>query len=314
MTTDDRPLLVTGAAGGVGGVGTRVVKTLLANGFEVRALVHREDARAAGLRALGARVVVGDLTRPDDVASAIAGVARAYFSMSVSPHYLEAATTFATVATDTGSLDAIVNMSQMTVSQMTSTSTDESPQQRQHYLAERVLDWSGLPVVHVRPTVFLENPLFTTAAAASISADDTLVLPFGDAHTSPIAATDVARVVSTLMRDPASHLGQVYELTGPRSQSLYDVAAEYSAGLGRRITYVPAPLHAWLDGLQRSARLDPHTLQHITTMARLHAAGRYDRTTDAVARLTGTAPQTVTEFVVEHRELFRSAADRSDGR
>lgn len=313
MTTDGRPLLVTGAGGGVSGVSTSVVKMLRGKGLPVRAMVHHDDARADALRATGADVIVGDLTRPDDVAAAIAGAARAYFNMSVSPHYLEAATTFATVATDTKTLDAVVNMSQMTVSQMTSTSTDESPHQRQHYLAERILDWSGLPVVHVRPTVFLENPLFTTAAARGIAENNTLWLPFGDAHTSPISAKDVARVVTAIMVDPTGHIGQAYNLTGERSQSLYDIAAEYSTGLGRPISYSPAPLDDWLLLVEGSVALDPHTLRHITTMARLHAAGRYDRATDTVERLTGTRPQTVAEFIAERRDLFGAqSADQKD--
>jgi uncharacterized protein YbjT (DUF2867 family) len=304
MSGDTRPLLITGAGGAVGGIGTTVVTTLRDNGFAVRAMVHREDARADALRATGAEVIVGDLTDPADVAAAITGAARAYFSMSVSPHYLEAATTFATIAADIGSLNAIVNMSQMTVSQMTSTSTDESPQQRQHYLAERIFNWSGLPVVHVRPTVFLENPLFTSAAAASIADSDTLILPFGDAHTSPISAKDVARVVSTIMMNPAAHVGESYNLTGAQSQTLDDIAGQYSSALGRRISYTPAPLQEWLSELERTAGLDPHTLAHISTMAKLHAAGRYDRATDTVERITGTPPETVAQFVSEHRDLF----------
>jgi uncharacterized protein YbjT (DUF2867 family) len=308
MTTDARPLLVTGAAGSVGGVGAGVVAMLRDKGLPVRAMVHREDARADALRATGAEVIVGDLTRPDDVASAIAGTSCAYFGSSVSPRYLEAAATFATVAADTGALEAIVDMSQMTVSQMTSTSTDESLQQRQHYLTERLFDWSGLPVVHVRPTVFLENPLFTTAAAPGIAERNSLWLPFGDARTSPISAKDVARVVTTIMAAPGEHIGRVYELTGARSQSLYGMADEYSAALGRRIVYTPAPPDEWLSALQRSTDLDPHTLQHIATMARLHAAGRYDRATDTVERLTGTRAMTVTEFVAEHHELFEVRA------
>jgi len=307
MTTEGRPLLVTGAGGGVGGVGASVVRMLRDSGIPVRAMVHRDDARADGLRATGADVIVGDLTRPDDVAIALSGVVRAYFSMSVSVHYLEAAATFATVAADTASLDAIVNMSQMTVAQMTSTSTDESPQQRQHYLAERVFNWSGLPVVHVRPTVFLENPLFTTAAAEGIARNGNLVLPFGDARTSPISAKDVARVITTIMTDPRGHIGQVYDLTGARSQSLYDIAAEYSTGLGRHVGYTPAPLDDWLSAVQRASALDPYTLKHIATMARLHAAGRYDRETDTVERLTGRPPETVAEFVAAHRDLFGSS-------
>jgi uncharacterized protein YbjT (DUF2867 family) len=35
--------------------------------------------------------------------------------------------------------------------------TTESPQHKLHWLAEQALSWSGLPVVTVRPTVFLEG-------------------------------------------------------------------------------------------------------------------------------------------------------------
>jgi hypothetical protein len=68
-----------------------------------------------------------------------------------------------------------MNFSQMTVSQMSATRMTDSPQQ-QHWLAEQVLDWSGLPVVHLRPTIFLENPLFLDFAAESIAKDSSIRL------------------------------------------------------------------------------------------------------------------------------------------
>ncbi|MFD3558149.1 hypothetical protein ACFWVU_00520 [Streptomyces sp. NPDC058686] len=102
---------------------------------------------------------------------------------------------------------------------MTATSTEESHQQRLHWLAEQVFNWSGLPVVHIRPTAFLDTPLFTTMAARSIRENGTIALPFGTGRTSPVAVDDVARVIATVLRDPAPHIGQVYELTGPLSRS-----------------------------------------------------------------------------------------------
>ena len=48
---DDGPILVTGAAGQVGSVGRTVVGLLLDRGFPVRAMVRREDERAASLAA-----------------------------------------------------------------------------------------------------------------------------------------------------------------------------------------------------------------------------------------------------------------------
>src|SRR5262252_9512862 len=81
---NDGPILVTGAAGQVGSVGRTVTSLLLDRGFPVRAMVRREDERAASLRAAGAQVVVGDLLEPGDVDSAVSGCRRVYFGMSVS--------------------------------------------------------------------------------------------------------------------------------------------------------------------------------------------------------------------------------------
>ena len=74
VSTEDR-ILLTGAAGTVGGVGRTIVNLLRQRDLPVRALVHREDERAEALRATGAEVVVGNLTRAADVARALAGCA-----------------------------------------------------------------------------------------------------------------------------------------------------------------------------------------------------------------------------------------------
>src|SRR5262245_60382487 len=110
-------ILVTGAAGQVGAVGRTVTGLLLDRGLPVRALVRREDDRAAALRAAGAEVVVGDLLEPADVSRVVSGCRRLYFGLSVSAGYLEATVLMAAVARDVG-VDALVNMSQRTVSQM----------------------------------------------------------------------------------------------------------------------------------------------------------------------------------------------------
>src|SRR6478735_4781015 len=110
---DSGPILVTGAAGQLGAVGRTVTGLLLERGLPVRAMVRREDDRAAGLRAAGAEVVVGDLLEPADVYRVVRGTQRVYFGMSVSPGYLEAAVTIAAAARELRA-EALVNMSQMT--------------------------------------------------------------------------------------------------------------------------------------------------------------------------------------------------------
>jgi uncharacterized protein YbjT (DUF2867 family) len=296
--------LVTGAAGGVGSVSRGVVELLLNDGQQVRAMVRRDDDRARTLRDLGAEVVVGDLTDPQAVAKAMAGVDRMFFNMSVSSDYLTATSIVCAVALEAAPVEVIVNMSQMTVSQMTLTSTSESNQHRLHWLAERIMNWSGVPVVHVRPTVFMENPLLTMLAADSIRDRGALVLPFGDGRTSPIAAADVARVVATVLRDPAGRIGSVYELTGPEVLDAEGIAEQYSRALGRPVTAQDLPLDEWAETVLKPIGLPPHVAQHIATMARLHREGRYDRSTDDVVSVTGAPAQTVEQYVAAHAGVF----------
>jgi NAD(P)H dehydrogenase (quinone) len=134
------------------------------------------------------------------------------------------------------------------------------------------LNWSGLPVVDVRPTVFLQHPFFSEWAAESIARDSTIRLPFGTGRTAPIDARDVAEVIAAILVSPTTHIGKVYELTGPRSQNMHGVAAEYSEALGRPITYVDVPFDQWRDQVVRTHNLSNHVSEHFLTMARLHAA------------------------------------------
>src|ERR1700754_544915 len=145
----NEPILITGAAGQVGAVGRTVTGLLLGRGLPVRALVRRDDDRAAALRGAGAEVVIGDLLEPADVYRVVSGCRRVYFGMSVSLGYLEATVIMAAVAREVG-VDALVNISQMTVSQMSLRKMTPSRQQRLHWLSEQALAWSGLPVVTIR--------------------------------------------------------------------------------------------------------------------------------------------------------------------
>jgi len=110
-------------------------------------MVRTEDERAQALRALGAEVVVGNLLDLDSMHRVIAGCETMYFGMSVSDAYLAATVNAAAVAKHHG-VKAFINMSQMSI-----TETTPSPQHKLQGLAEQALNWSGLPVVYVRPTV-----------------------------------------------------------------------------------------------------------------------------------------------------------------
>jgi len=300
-----KPILVTGAAGQVGSVGFKIVQLLRAKGLPVRAMVRRIDHRSDALAQLGAEVVQGDLTDLQDVHRVMDGCGSLYFGMSVSSSYLEATVNVAAVAKHRD-IDVFVNISQMTVSQMSITETTTSPQQKLHWLAEQALNWSGLPVVHVRATVFLEHFFFAKWAAETIRKSGEIKLPFGTGRTSPIATLDIARVVAEILSNPTTHIGKVYELTGPKSQDLNAIALEYSLALGRPVKYVDMSVEEWRQSPHiKSSDLPEHVLNHIQTMAVLHRENRYDRQVHTVEEITGTKPMSVQDWVKDHIADFQ---------
>jgi len=179
--------------------------------------------------------------------------------------------------------------------------TTPSHQQRQHWLSEQALAWSGLPVITIRPTMFLES--FFPIAGATVRDRGRIELPFGRGKTSPVAAVDVARVVAEVLADPAPHLGRIYELTGPRSQDMAGVAREFSDALNREVTYSDIAPEEWERELKRHG-VPEHLAGHLLTMAELHRAGRYDRQADGVQRVTGRPAMSVREFVSLYADEF----------
>src|SRR5712691_10545131 len=299
------PILVTGAAGRVGGVGRTITEQLLKRGKAVRSMVRREDERAQALRDMGAEVVIGDLLDLDSMHRVIAGCETMYFGMSISDAYLAATVNTAAVAKHHG-VKAFINMSQMTLSQMSITQTTASPQHKLQWLAEQALNWSGLPVVHVRPTVFLEGFLLIVTAD-SVRESNQIRLPFGDGKTSPVAVEVVARVVATLLENPQPHIGKIYHLTGQQSENMHFYAQEYSKALGRTITFQDIPVESWRQALVER-RWPVHVVNHLAAMADLHRAGRFDRMSDEVLMLTGERPLSVQEFVRKNAATFTTQA------
>ena len=299
MTQDT--ILVTGAAGGVGSTAQMAISTLLQRGHRVRAMVRKLDARADVLRDKGADVVVADMLDIIAVRAAMQGCSVVYFTMSISPNYLEAAANVAVTAKSLG-VKAFVNLSQMTVSEMSETATTSSAQQKQHWLAEQMLRWSGLPVVYLRPTAFFDGMLLVLGAKG-IRDDSVIRLPFGGGKTALIAGADVGIAAAAVLANPEPHIGKVYELTGAQSMTMAEYAQEFSRALGRTIHYVNVPPQIW-EAKLHEAQLPAHLIAHLITMGQLHRDNRYDRMTDSFQQLVGRAPMSAAEFARRYAPAF----------
>lgn len=327
VTAERNPILITGAAGEIGGVSRTMVDLLLDQGHPVRAFVRQDDERAHALRQAGAEVFVGDLLNIADVTAALKGVRRIYFSMSLSPYYTDAVGLMAAAARAQGDIEVFVNISEyeqsfMTFEKMTAPEeerrawlgglvTDWSPQHRAHWIAEQLLDWSGLPTVNIRAAFFVENPILTWLALAPLS-DGELRLPFGTQRFAPVAGYDVAELCAKILADPAPHIAKSYNLTGPELKDMHGFAEDYAAVLGRPVTYVPDEVETWNQTYVDTAMAAyPHIAEHLKALTRLIAGGRYDGVPDQLETLLGRPPKTVRWALENHPRIQKLAADLS---
>ncbi|MEH2503373.1 NAD(P)H dehydrogenase (quinone) [Bradyrhizobium sp. AZCC 1578] len=320
------PILITGAGGEVGSVSKTMINTLLEQRYPVRAFVRRDDERAKALRQIGAEVFVGDLLNVADVAAALKGCRRIYFSMSLNPYYTDASILMAAAARAQGDIEVFVNISEfeqsfMTFDKMTGARearlgwlggfvAEWSPQQRAHWASEQALKWSGLPVVNIRATMFVENPILSWFPLRQLLGAGELHLPFGTQKIAPIAAYDVAEVCTKVLIAPSAHISRSYELTGPELKDMHGFAEDYGAALGRRISYVPQDLDAWIETYINSAiaSRSPHIADHLGTITRLVAGGRYDVVNDELKSLLGRAPKVV-RWALEQSPRIRKALE-----
>jgi len=288
-----RKYLVTAATGKTG---VFTIDYLLKQGHAVRALVHTEDERSEALRAKGVEIVVGDLLEHDDVIRATQGVNGAYLCYPVREGYIRATAYMADAAKRAG-LEVVVEMSQISARE-----DSKSHAARDHWIAERVLDWSGVPTVHLRPTFFSEWLTFPWVLD-DIVKHGQITLPYGEGRHAPIGAEDQARFIATVLADPAAHIGKTYTLCGPVEMSQQEIAAELSRVLGREIVYAPSSIEEYERHLN-SYQLPEFIVQHFVAIATDYRNGIFQGQDGVIKQITGQAPQTVEEFVNKNRKAF----------
>ena len=305
--------LITGATGDTGGY---TVRQLLENNHAVRVLAHRPDERSEQLQKLGAEVMFGDLLDFDSVRAALSGVRRAYFCYPISPGLVQATAQFAQAANE-ARVEVIVNMSQISAR-----GDAKSEAARQHWLSERVFDWSGVPAVHLRPTFFAEWLLYL----APMIRQGKILAPFTTTgRHAPVAAEDQARVIVAILENPTAHVGKTYPLFGPVELTLPEIAAIVSRVIGKEVTYQKVPIEQYAEiysgrpkrpaqntatamysdqGAATGGSAKAFLMQHLHEVAIDHSNGIFAGTNNYIAEIGGRPPMTVEEFVAKNREAF----------
>ncbi len=284
-----KPFLITGATGSTG---RNVVEFLLERGHKVRAFVHKKNEQSSHLQQLGAEIAVGDLLDFMTIRPALDGISGAYFVYPIVPGIVDTTAYFAQAAKE-ATVSTVVNMSQVPARREA-----KSHASFNHWMAERVFDWSGLAVTHLRPTFFAEWFLYY---AQSIK-DGLVQMPFGESKHAPIAAEDQARLIVSILENPSAHKGKTYQLFGPKEYTYPEAVAEISAILGHKITYERISLEAFRE--QWLKRRDPFFAQHIFEVAQDHAADLFSGTDEVIEKITGHKPMGLEEFIRKHRSAF----------
>lgn len=297
-----RTFLVVGPTGHTG---RNTVTSLLETGVDVRALVHGEDERSESLRNLGAEIVTGNILDFESVRAALEGVEGAYFVFPIMPGILQATAYFAQAAKE-ANLKTIVNMSQISARRVA-----KSHVAQDHWIAEQVFNWSGVPVTHLRPTLFAEWALYWVDQIKT----GTLRLPFGTGKHAPISSADQARVIANILLSPEEHIGKVYPLYGEKEYTFAEIAEEISKVIGRPLHYEQVDAYE-MKKLTTGASETPENKrfldkieggalwQHFQEITKDHQNGVFAGTNDTVERLTGRRPMSLPDFLQVHRSAF----------
>lgn len=286
-----RTVLITGATGTVS---TALMNALAGTGVALRALV-RDESRAPQ----GAEIRVGDLDDPKTLPPAFEGVQDLWLLTPNSPRAPENSMNALWAARRAG-VERVVRLSVIGAA-------PDAPNRsgRLHALSDQELEHSGLRWTILRPHWFMQNLL---NEADDIAATGTFSLNMDTARVGMIDVHDIAACAARVLLDgPDRHHGRTYTLTGPRSLTFDEVAAELSRALGRPITYLPVS-----DEAKRKALLGHGMPAWVADMleeyAQAYATGWGDLTTDTVAALLGRPPRDVADFARDHAGAFSAGA------
>ncbi len=218
----------------------------------------------------------------------------AYFNYPVAPGLLEATANFVRAASEAG-VHAVVNMSQISARRKA-----KSNAARHHWLAERLLDRSGLITTHLRPTFFT---FFMNMFWIRDNDEGFYRLPFADARHAPIDAADIAHVIAAILQNPDSHDRQIYPLFGAEELNWDEIAAKVQHTLGIPVRYEPIDIPTFAADLTASGA-SAHFLQHMSNVAQDYRDGVFAGVNNLVEVIGGVKPITVEDYVAATRSQF----------
>jgi NAD(P)H dehydrogenase (quinone) len=269
MATTDATYAVTGASGRLGG---RIARRLADAGIS-QTLLARTPERAPDLP--GATAVPGAYGDHDAIVRGLRGIDRVLMvSASESPDRLRQHRAFIDAAAEAGIGHLVYISFYGAAPEATFTLA------RDHWHTEQHIRSSGLK------HTFLRDNLYSDFMPALVGDDGVIRGPGGTGRTAVVAQDDIADAATAVLTHADEHVGAGYDLTGPQSLTLADIAAVLTEATGRAITYQPETTEEAYHSRASYGAPDWQLDAWVSTYTAI-AAGELEGITDAVPHLTG---------------------------
>ncbi len=291
MTKETSVILVTGAAGRAG---SAVIREFARKKYPVRALVRNQEQARTLEASPTVEIVEGDMSRPETLTKALAGVDRVLLISSPDEKMVETQCAFIHAAKKAG-VRHIVKFSG------TTTALD-SPFlfSKMHAEIERYLENSGLGWTHLRPAQFMQEYL---REVPTIVGQGALFLPLADARVVGVDIEDIAKAAFVLLTTPG-HEGKIHNMTGPEALNMTEIAEQISQAIGKTVRYVPISREQRKQALL-GARIPPYMVEALDVQADERLKGGIESVVQLETHKEfGITPTTFAEFARRNADAF----------
>lgn len=289
-------ILITGATGTIG---RHLVHTLTGQGHHPKVLL-REPTRAATLGEDRQRVtpVIGDYADTPSLQVVLRGVDRVFLLSPNGPDQ---------VRHECALIDAAAEAGVSRVVKVSAHGADpDSPVAfwRWHAAIEEHLQHAGVPSVMLRPRFSMANIL---GHADGVRTQGVIFAPAVHAPVAMVDPHDVADVAAHLLTTDDLPADTHLDVSGPDGVTFTDLARVLTDLTGRTVTYHPGTDQETRTYLEQHGT-PPFVTQQILAIFTALRSGTQSEPVNTVTDALGRPPRTLTEFLSNHTEAFRTAS------
>jgi uncharacterized protein YbjT (DUF2867 family) len=290
--------------GATGHIGLVLAEKLLEKGHSVRAL-GRNDGKLGALKARGAEVLKPAFDDAQALTAAFRGVdgiftliPPAYDQEDFSAYQDRAGEAIVRALSAAGAR-AVVNLSSVGAEVPAGT----GPIAGLHRQEQRLKQFSNLRLVHLRPTAFMENQIWSIPVIKAAGVNGSTAP--GDVPMHMVATRDIGAKAAEFLDSLSFEGSSVFDFTGPREYTLTEATSALGKAVGKPgLAYVQFSYEDVQKGLLGSG-MKPKTVDLMLEMYRAGGEGKLHPTQDLDAAHRG--PTTLEVFAPVFAAAFQGA-------